>query len=186
MTFEDTWQEAEKIVGYLFKEEGHVLHNLAVQIPENGIIVELGSFCGKSSRILAEVARDKKSKLYCVDSFVPHFDGVPTPPEEALKSFTQHVLTPFYDNVELIKLDTTEASRYFKKQIDFIFIDADHSLDGVRLDCEHWLPMLKSGGVVAFHDYHSDWKEVKQAADEFVGGWHNVCNEFSIAAFKKP
>jgi cephalosporin hydroxylase len=40
------------------------------------------------------------------------------------------------------------ASSYF----DFAFIDGDHSYDGVRTDWLNYSPLVRSGGLVAFHD----------------------------------
>src|SRR4051794_35035845 len=36
--------------------------------------------------------------------------------------------------------------------IDFLFIDGDHSYEGVRRDFQLYAPLVRSGGVVAFHD----------------------------------
>lgn len=36
--------------------------------------------------------------------------------------------------------------------IDFVFIDGDHSYDGVRADWMAWSPLVRPGGLVAFHD----------------------------------
>jgi predicted O-methyltransferase YrrM len=36
--------------------------------------------------------------------------------------------------------------------IDFLFIDGDHSYDGVRADWLLWSPVVRPGGIVAFHD----------------------------------
>jgi predicted O-methyltransferase YrrM len=186
MTFEETWKEAEKITGYLFIEEGKALFESAIQIPEQGVIVELGSFCGKSTRILVEAAKERHGKVYCVDSFVPYFDCTPTPPEFALRSITEHILIPYYDFAELIKKDTSEAAKYFNLEVDLLFIDADHSFEGLAADCENWLPKLKSGGLAIFHDWHSEHVNVKKAGEGFVGGWHNVRNDYSVAVFRKP
>jgi predicted O-methyltransferase YrrM len=38
---------------------------------------------------------------------------------------------------------------------DFVFIDGDHSYEGLREDWETWGPLLVAGGVVALHDTHS-------------------------------
>ncbi|MCS7261539.1 MAG: class I SAM-dependent methyltransferase [Anaerolineae bacterium] len=48
-----------------------------------------------------------------------------------------------------------------------MFVDGDHSYEGVRSDIECWLPKVLEGGVVAFHDYR--WSPgVKKAVDEIV------------------
>jgi predicted O-methyltransferase YrrM len=65
--------------------------------------------------------------------------------------------------------------------LDFLFIDGDHTLDGVRRDYEMYAPLVKSGGTVVFHDIcvhrgelncHVDkfWNELKQAREhwEFI------------------
>lgn len=187
MTFDELWEEAEKITGFLFKEEGQALYDCTMEIPENGVVVELGCYCGKSSRVIVEAVKQRRGKLYSVDSFVDGFDGVPTIPGEALRQYTKHVLNPFYDYTELIKKNTLRASKFFTQPIDFLFIDADHSFDWVTIDCKEWLPKLKSGGLVAFHDYNSEgWADVKKASAPFIGGWHNVRNDFSVAVFRKP
>ncbi len=36
---------------------------------------------------------------------------------------------------------------------DAIFIDGDHSYEGVKADYENYVPMVRSGGIVAFHDH---------------------------------
>ena len=40
----------------------------------------------------------------------------------------------------------------FTKQVDFIFLDGDHSLDAVIRDWQDWLPKVKLGGIIAAHD----------------------------------
>jgi predicted O-methyltransferase YrrM len=65
--------------------------------------------------------------------------------------------------------------------LDFLFIDGDHTLEGVRRDFEMYSPLVKSGGAIVFHDIcvhraefdcHVDkfWNEVKQGREhwEFI------------------
>jgi predicted O-methyltransferase YrrM len=42
------------------------------------------------------------------------------------------------------------------RQIDFLFIDADHSYEGVKRDFELYSPLVREGGIVAFHDVAGD------------------------------
>lgn len=51
--------------------------------------------------------------------------------------------------------------------IIFCYIDADHSYTGVTNDINAWYPKMKSGGVMAFHDYLNPNYGVKKAVDEF-------------------
>jgi Methyltransferase domain len=53
-----------------------------------------------------------------------------------------------------------EAVKGWVGQIDFLFLDGDHSETGVQRDWEDWHPYVISGGIVAFHD-----------AAIFRGGW---------------
>lgn len=49
---------------------------------------------------------------------------------------------------------------------DLAFIDGDHAYEAVREDIENVLPLLRTGGVLAFHDYSPTWPGVRQAVDE--------------------
>jgi predicted O-methyltransferase YrrM len=53
-----------------------------------------------------------------------------------------------------------DAVKSWNKPIDFLFIDGDHSEEGVMRDWIEWSPFVNSGGCVAFHD-----------ARMFEGGW---------------
>jgi cephalosporin hydroxylase len=62
--------------------------------------------------------------------------------------------------------------------VDFLFIDGDHSYDGVRQDFEMYSPLVRAGGLVAFHDTSAPdapdvvryWQELRASheADERV------------------
>lgn len=67
------------------------------------------------------------------------------------------------------------------KPLDFLLIDGDHSYEGVRMDYEMYGPLVRSGGVIAFHDIANPlpdvglavkryWDEIKPGLDhrEFI------------------
>tara|TARA_R110002126_G_scaffold62983_7_gene161770 strand:- start:49 stop:627 length:579 start_codon:yes stop_codon:yes gene_type:complete len=55
---------------------------------------------------------------------------------------------------KLIRLQGTEAAEQCADQsLDFVYIDGDHSYDFVHKDINAWYPKLKSGGILAGHDY---------------------------------
>ena len=70
-----------------------------------------------------------------------------------------------------------EAASHFKDGfLDFVFIDADHSYQGVKDDIGYWLPKVKKGGLLGGHDYNNKnypfGLEVKRAVDEAVEANH--------------
>lgn len=63
--------------------------------------------------------------------------------------------------------DSSETAQgYDDKSLDFVFIDADHAYENVKRDINAWLPKIKSGGILAGHDYISTHSGVKRAVDE--------------------
>jgi predicted O-methyltransferase YrrM len=40
----------------------------------------------------------------------------------------------------------------FQGEIDFLFIDGDHFYEGVKSDYEMYSPLVRPGGIIAFHD----------------------------------
>lgn len=42
--------------------------------------------------------------------------------------------------------------------VDFLFIDGDHSYEGVRRDFEDYAPLVRDGGLIAFHDIVPDFE----------------------------
>ena len=51
--------------------------------------------------------------------------------------------------------------------IDFLFIDGDHTYDGVKKDFEMYSPLVRRGGLVAFHDICTHLPDAGCAVDEF-------------------
>lgn len=54
--------------------------------------------------------------------------------------------------------------------LDFVFIDADHSYEGVRRDTLNWSKKIRSGGLVAGHD--SGFEEISKWLDEINSTLH--------------
>ncbi len=94
------------------------------------------------------------------------------------------------------------------ERFDFLFIDGDHEYAGVRADFEGYFDLVRSGGLIAFHDIvpdefartgkrnphslcygggvHQLWKELREKFEhrEFVESWDQ--NGFGIGVLKKP
>jgi predicted O-methyltransferase YrrM len=61
------------------------------------------------------------------------------------------------------------------KKIDLIFIDGDHSYDGVKKDFKMYFPLVREGGIIAFHDIAPRPKESPFQVDRF---WNEIKEEF--------
>ena len=73
---------------------------------------------------------------------------------------------PYGPRANIMRSFTVEAAASFEDDsLDFVFIDADHSYEGVKQDIKHWLPKVKKGGLVSGHDLHM--LEVRQAVMQF-------------------
>jgi chemotaxis protein histidine kinase CheA len=63
----------------------------------------------------------------------------------------------------------TAVKQAGQQSYNFIFVDGDHSYEGIKADFELYSPMLERGGYLVFDDYHRDaWPEVGQFVDEVV------------------
>lgn len=75
-------------------------------------------------------------------------------------------------------LETTRdaVARFFGDPIDVLFIDGDHSGESVRRDYELSSPLVRSGGLIVFHD-------IVDGPEELVGGvpvfWREVRSELA-------
>lgn len=142
----------------------------------NSVFVEVGSWKGKSSAYMAvEIANSEKNILfYCVDTWTgskehqsPEYNL-----EELFNVFSTNMqqLQYFYSP---LRMYSCEASKLFKDEsIDFIYIDASHEYEDVKDDINHWLPKLKTGGIIAGDDYgNPDFPGVHRAVFELLDGY---------------
>lgn len=168
------------------KEEGHELFNIACELPEGSLIVEVGSFEGKSSSVLASVADANGLRLICVDPLVDFPNGgVPTT-SKTREVFINNIVNVF-KNVTWIAKPTITAVEEVNEEIDYMFIDGDHTYNGVMVDCKLWLPKLKSGGLVTFHDHQNiAFWGVAKAVKEYCVGWEQFSTVWNQATFRKP
>lgn len=155
--------ELEMILDYLPKNE-------------EAVIVELGSLYGRTCSIMAKYS---KGTVFAVENFC--INNKDTKPY-----FTQHVLEK-YTNIVLCEGNTHDIAPIFDKTIDFLFIDADHQDHSIKEDCEDWLPKVKSGGIVAFHDYFNNmFPSVQKRVDEATVSWKVLNSVERLIIKEKP
>lgn len=139
--------------------------------------VEVGvSFGGNAESLLT---RCRLERLYGVDAYRrrPDYDdpaNVSQAEFDAIYAYALERLSLFGDRCVLIRALSEEAARAVPDDMDFVYLDADHSFDGVRADLRRWFGKVRVGGIICGHDYgHPSFPGVKQAVDAFLTrfGW---------------
>ena len=66
----------------------------------------------------------------------------------------QKSLVPYKDRVSLLRMTTTKALEYVPEEVDFVFVDADHSFEGASEDIKNWKDRAKV--FISGHDINLD------------------------------
>jgi predicted O-methyltransferase YrrM len=153
-----------KIPGWLRGKEAKTMASVVSSLPDDCVVVEIGSFLGSSSILLAGALKLRGSgKLHCVDPFDASGDAFSVPIyKDLLDANEEKPLRQCFDEnihaagledwVEVHQGRADEISRGWRLPIDLLFLDGDHSPQGARRAYESWFPMLKDGGTIAIHN----------------------------------
>jgi len=132
-------------------EETAILRRLASDVPENGLILEIGCAWGHSCKNMLE-ASNETVNLVAIDpwTLLGRKDWVGHE-----KLFLENI-EPFKNRVEVVKAFSQEVDvekLLNGRGIDLLFIDGDHHRNAVRDDYLKYHKFVKPGGVLVFHDY---------------------------------
>lgn len=124
-----------------------------------GILVEVGSWHGRSFLYLARRAIEANKGLVCVS--VDHGLGAPEikhkmPPEGTVAPIlTRNVFQRGFTRevVQMVAPSKLAARLFAPGSLEFVFIDASHDYASVKEDISLWFPLVRAGGVLAGHDY---------------------------------
>jgi predicted O-methyltransferase YrrM len=151
---------------------GNMMEELQRLAADREIIVEIGSYKGKSACALASTC---PGIVYCIDPWDGNFPvGVP----ESLSVYREFLAYTAHhgflgNNIVPLTMTSGKAAPYFAdKSIDMVFIDGDHAFNAVVRDLTLWAGhKLKDTGLVCGDDYGSP--SVSKAVDGFASrfGW---------------
>jgi cephalosporin hydroxylase len=116
------------------------------------IIVEIGSASGGTLFLFAHIASPEK--IVSIDLLSGSFGGgypfwkIPLYKSLAKKNVIDLIRGDSHKEETLEKI----TSRLKDQKVDFLFIDGDHTYQGVKQDFKMYSPLVKKGGMVAFHD----------------------------------
>ena len=138
------------------------------RVTDKAHFVEVGCWLGRSTAFMAvEIYNSRKDiKFDCVDHWHGANEGWDG--QVLFRSFLKNML-PVQNVINPIRLPSELAAKlYPNDSLDFVFIDGNHSYESVKLDIESWYPKVKSGGILAGHDYDTIWPGVTKAVKEFL------------------
>ena len=164
---------SEKRPGWTRGPEAEALANASFSLPENAVIVEIGSFFGSGTILLAGPRQLRRSGMvHAVDPFdgsgdsfsIPYYDEIIAahqgrPLRELFDESLR--LAELSDWVEVHQARAPEIGASWTTPIDLLFLDGDQSPIGARAAYEAFERWLKPGAVIALHnsnprEYHPE------------------------------
>ena len=168
---------AQSAKGFMPDDEGLALHETAAGYARLGPVVEIGTYCGKSTIYLAAAARTEGQFVITVD----HHRGS----EENQPGWEYHdpslvdpatgrldTLPHFRATLAGLGLDgdviaivgrSVDVARLWRAPLGMLFIDGGHTEAAAQADYEGWAPHVSPGGALAIHDVFPDPADGGQA-----------------------
>lgn len=156
----------------MYKDRLELIRHL---FPKGGKIAEIGVEIGSFSyQLLTECS---PTQLLLIDSwrFIPgeyELDPTDAPDRVQEQRYKKVVAGVGKDaRVSIMRMLSEEAARVIEDEsLDAVYLDADHTENGITQDINLWWPKVKRGGIFAGHDYcvHEPFIYVKPVVDLFV------------------
>ncbi len=154
------------VKGFLDADEGAALYEHALAAADLGPLLEVGSYCGKSSVYLGAACKCKQSILFAVDHHRGseehqlgeeyHDPDLYDTRFAKMDSFPQfrHTLARanLEDVVVPIVASSVLAARYWTTPLGLVFIDGGHSMQAALNDYRSWAGHVIRGGYLVIHD----------------------------------
>jgi hypothetical protein len=169
-------EHMQSIAGWLEPAEADLLIagtlKTVTSLPLPHTIVEIGSFCGRSTVVLASVVQ-ALSADGCVYAIDPHEGEVGAADQEVyvrgptLETFLENITTAGVSgSVRTICQRSTDVT--WSIPISFLFVDGLHDYAHVAADFRHFERFLVDRAYVAFHDYAEYYPGVVRFVDELI------------------
>lgn len=166
--------------GFLDDAEGMRLYELARAHAALGPVLEIGSYCGKSSVYLGAGVQEAGGTLICVDHHRgseehqrgEEYHDPALYDAEAQRMDSLHELrrtlrrAELEDHAVLLVTSSQRAARVWSTPLGMVFIDGGHSHAQAHADYDGWAAKVVPGGILAIHDLFPNPDEGGQAPIE--------------------
>lgn len=154
------------VKGFLDADEGAALYERALTAAGLGPLLEVGSYCGKSSVYLGAACKSKQTILFAVDHHrgseehqlgeeyhdpdlydtrFAKMDSFPQFRHTLARANLEDVVVPIVAPSEL-------AARFWSTPLGLVFIDGGHSMQAALNDYRSWAGHVMRGGYLVIHD----------------------------------
>jgi predicted O-methyltransferase YrrM len=165
---------SNEINNQTFHHHYYILYDIANSYSDDYKLnyVEIGCYAGGSACLMLQ---RENTNVFSIDL------GNPINPEivkQNVNKLNKHNNNYYYIKGSSHDLEILNKLIEYTNEIDILFIDGDHSYNGVILDFEMYSKLVKSGGYIIFDDYN-DYQyspQVKPAVDNIVSNLKNSYN----------
>jgi predicted O-methyltransferase YrrM len=156
--------------GFLDEAEGQRLYELAYEHARLGPVVEIGSYCGKSSVYVGSGAKAGGGTLVCVDHHRGNEEQQPGweyhDPDlmdaeagamDSLRFLRRTLRQADLEDTTVVMVTTSRtASALCPGPFGMVFIDGGHTFEAAETDLACWADKVAPGGILAIHDLFPD------------------------------
>jgi predicted O-methyltransferase YrrM len=168
----------EAAKGFMPVDEGLALYDAAVTAGRLGLpLLEVGTYCGRSTVLLADAARAFGVTAVTVDHHRgseeqqpgwEYHDPETVDPEvglmDTLPAFRRTLhRAGLEEHVVAVVGRSPQVAGIWRMPLGLVFVDGGHTDEHATADYEGWAPHLAEGGLLVLHDVFPD------PADEFTG-----------------
>jgi predicted O-methyltransferase YrrM len=168
---------AEAAAGFMPRAEGLALFDAAAEYACRGPVLEIGSYCGKSTIYLAAAASAAGRPVVTVDhhrgseehqpGWEYHDPALVDPVTGRLDTLPVLRATlaaaGLEDQVVVVVGRSADLARLWGTPLGLVFIDGGHTEAAAVTDYEGWAPWVAHGGALAIHDVFPDPADGGQA-----------------------
>lgn len=161
---------AAQVTGFMPADEGRALYDAAVTYLGDGVGVEIGTYCGKSTIMLGAAAQQTGGVLYTIDHHHGSEEHQPgweyhdtTMVDEVTGLFDtlptlRHTLDAagLDDHVVAVVGKSSLVARSWRTPLQLLFIDGGHTDAAAQQDFDGWARWVAVGGTLVIHDVFPD------------------------------
>ncbi|OGP82679.1 MAG: hypothetical protein A2Z08_11135 [Deltaproteobacteria bacterium RBG_16_54_11] len=170
----------EDTKGFLDREEGQCLYEIALIASRLGPCLEIGSYCGKSAYYLGSACKANNGILFSIDHhrgseeqqpgeeyFDPDLFDAQSGRVDTFKEFRRIIeKAALAETVVPIVCGSAVAARLWATPLSLVFIDGGHSYEAALTDYECWSRHIMPEGYLLIHDIFIDPAQGGQAPYE--------------------